>query len=178
MASPPGAGRSPSAPPPPKVTPPSPNRQTRDPRARPPLPPRALALRALHWVLLLGGLVVIADLGTQVIEQRLNDQEAINSLIVADFVVNIVLFTMMGAIIARESGLTFLGIVAATLAGLLASLVDGLVVVLAASFAPPRADPLPVQQYLLENIAIGTLATGLSAVVITLIDRSLGQRSR
>jgi hypothetical protein len=164
--------------PPPKVTPPGPPRQTRDARARPPLPPRALALRTLHWVLLIGGLVVIADLGTQVIEQRLTDPEAINSLIVADFVINIVLFTMMGAIIARESGLTLLGIVAACIAGLIASLVDGVVVAMAASFAPPRADPLPVQQYLLENVAIGTLATGLSAVVITLIDRTLGPRTR
>jgi hypothetical protein len=140
--------------------------------------PRALVLRALHWVLLIGGLVVIADLGTQVIEQRLTDPEAVNSLVVADFVVNIVLFTMMGAIIARESGLTLLGIVAAAGAGLIASLVDGIVVATAASFAPPRAEPLPVQQYLIENVAIGTLATGLSAVVITLIDRTLGPRAR
>jgi hypothetical protein len=178
MASPPGGGRSPSAQPPPKVTPPGPSRPARDPRARPPLPPRALALRTLHWVLLIGGLIVIADLGTQVIEQRLTDQEAINSLVVADFVVNIVLFTMMGAIIAREAGLTLLGIVAAASAGLIASLVDGVVVVAAASFAPPRAEPLPVQQYLIENVTLGTLATGLSAIVITLIDRTLGPRSR
>jgi hypothetical protein len=164
--------------PPPKVTPPSPPRQARDARARPPLPPRALALRTLHWVLLIGGLIVIADLGTQVIEQRLTDPEAINSLVVADFVINIVLFTMMGAIIARESGLTLLGILAAAIAGLIASLVDGVVVATAASFAPPRADPVPVQQYLLENVAIGTLATALSAVVITLIDRTLGPRTR
>ena len=53
-----------------------------------------------------------------------------------------------------------------------------MVVATAASFAPPRADPVPVQQYLLENMTIGTLATGLSAVVITLIDRTLGPRTR
>ena len=178
MASPSGGGRSPSVQPPPKVTPPGPTRQERDPRARPPLAPRALALRALHWVLLIGGLVVIVDLGTQVIEQRLTDLETVNSLIVADFVINIVLFTMMGAIIARESGLTLLGVIAAVAAGLLASLVDGIVVATAASFAPPRETPLPVQEYLLENMTIGTLATGLSAVVITLIDRTLGPRLR
>jgi hypothetical protein len=83
-----------------------------------------------------------------------------------------------GAIIAREAGLTLLGIAAAAGAGLIASLVDGVVVATAASFAPARPEPLPVQQYLIENVTIGTLATGLSAVVITLIDRSLGPRSR
>jgi hypothetical protein len=132
----------------------------------------------VHWVLLIGGLIVIADLGTQVIEQRLTDAEAINSLVVADFVINIVLFTMLGAIIARESGLTLLGIVAAALAGMLAALVDGIVVATAASIAPARAEPLPMPQYLLENVAIGTLATALSAIVITVIDRGLGQRTR
>jgi hypothetical protein len=137
-----------------------------------------LLLRAAHWVLLIGGLVVIADLGTQVIEQRLTEPEAISSLIVADFVINIVLFTMLGAIIARESGLTVLGMLVAAGSGLVASLIDGVVVATAASFAPPRGDPLPVQQYLLENVTIGTLATGLSAVVITLIDRTLGPRVR
>jgi hypothetical protein len=135
-------------------------------------------MRAVHWVLLIGGLVVIADLSTQVIEQRLTDAEAINSLVVADFVVNIVLFTMMGAIIAREAGLTLLGVLVAAGAGLVASLVDGVVVATAASFAPARGEPLPVQQYMLENVTIGTLATGLSAVVITLIDRTLGPRTR
>jgi len=145
---------------------------------RPPLSARALVLRAVHWVLLIGGLVVIADLGTQVVEQRLTDAEAISSLIVADFVINIVLFTMLGAIIARESGLTLLGVLVAAGSGLVASFVDGVVVATAASFAPPRGEPLPIQQYMLENMTIGTLATGLSAVVITLIDRSLGPRSR
>jgi hypothetical protein len=132
----------------------------------------------VHWLLLIGGLVVIVDLGTQVIEQRLTDPETINSLIVADFVANIILFTMMGAIIARESGLTLLGVIAALIAGLVASLVDGIVVATAASFAPARGTPLPVQEYMLENMTIGTLATGLSAVVITLIDRTLGPRLR
>ena len=175
MASPPGGGRSPSAQPPPQVTPPGPARPTRDPRGRP--PPRslrALLPRALHWVLLLGGLVIVADLGTQVIEQRLTDPEAINSLIVADFVVNIVLFTMLGAIIARESGLTLLGTLVAAGAGMLASLIDGIVVATAASIAPREGAALPVRDYLVENTTIGTVAAGLSAVVITFIDRTFG----
>jgi hypothetical protein len=131
-------------------------------------------LRVVHWVLLLGGLIVIADLGTQVLEQRMTDEEAIQSLRVADYVVNIVLFTMLGAILARESGLTLLGIMAAVIAGFLASLVDGIVVATAASLTRP----LPMPQYLIENLAVGTLATGLSAVVITVIDRALGPRTR
>src|SRR3954470_15653808 len=114
---------------PPKVTPPP--RRTRDTRTRMPL--NAALLAMLRPVILIGGLVIIVDLGTQALMQRNPGQDALDPLDAANTVANIVLFSVLGAVVARQTGRFSLS----ALAGLLASLLDAAVVIAATLMAPP-----------------------------------------
>jgi hypothetical protein len=128
-----------------------------------------------RWVLLLGGLVIIVDLGTHLLLQRsTGGPEALNELDYANKIANVVLFSILGAVVARQTGLFYLG----ALAGLLASLLDGVVVAAAASMAPPPGEPAPVDVYLLYNVLVGTTPAAVSAVVSRLVDQLYGPRAR
>src|SRR4051812_44225975 len=120
MALTPGGGRSPSAPPPPRATPPR--------ESRPRLGPRktwnAALLATLRWATLIGGLVIIVDLATQALEQRATGPDQVNELSIANQVANVVLFSILGAVVARETGVFYL----ATLAAIIAAMLDGIVV--------------------------------------------------
>ncbi|MDQ3811784.1 MAG: hypothetical protein M3336_15995, partial [Chloroflexota bacterium] len=137
----PGGRRSPSAPPPPKPTPPP--RGTRDSRAGPRIPQNAALAILLRWVLLIGGLIIIVDLGTHALQQR-SSTEVLPELTSANLAANVVLFLTLGAIVARQTGLFYLGVVG----GLLAALLDGVVVASAASLAPPPGGAAPLDAYL------------------------------
>src|SRR5919202_4986241 len=139
MALTPGGGRAPSAPPPP--------RPARDARDR---PSRSVAaLSAVRWGLLAGGLLIIADLSTRLILQRAG-QDAAEALITLDQLVNAVLLAIAGASVERESG----GIRWATLAGLLAGVLDALVIAAANSINPPPDQGNPL------FLALQTVAQG------------------
>ena len=118
----------------------------------------------LRWGLLIAGLVIIADLGTLALQQRLRGPEIGEALNIVDLVLNAILFSVAGASIARETGRVALG--AAT--GLLAGCIVGVVVGAAASIAPPAGVPntSPEQLWLeniLLNMAQGTLLATISA---------------
>jgi hypothetical protein len=172
MAPAPGGGRSPSTQPPPSPSPTGsgPQRGPRDARRSPAAPapptPQAAASSVLRWGLLIGGLVIIADLGTRAIDQRTANVDVQSSLDAADLIINVVLFAFCGVAVVRETGAVYL----AVLAGLLASFLDGLVVAATDSMAPPPG-PWSVEDDILRNVLIGTLCTTISALVNWLILR-------
>lgn len=173
MAPSPGGGRSPSTQPPPSPTPVGNHRPSRDGRPRP--TPQAVSISVLRWGLLIGGLVIIVDLGAQAMSQRTASPDDLNAIGSADEVINYVLFSILGIIVVRDTGLFYLGAVA----GVLASLLDAMVVAAAASMAPPPNGALPFEQYFAENLAIGVLFAGLSGVMYFIIQRwSGGRRSK
>lgn len=171
MAPSPGGGRSPSAqPPPPPLTPVGNHRPSRDGRPRP--TPQAASISVLRWGLLIGGLVIIVDLGAQAMSQRTASPDDLNAIGSADELINYVLFSILGIIVVRDTGVFYLGAVA----GVLASLLDAMVVAAAASMAPPPNGALPFEQYFAENLAIGVLFAGLSGVMYFIIQRWSGRR--
>jgi hypothetical protein len=128
-----------------------------------------------RWVVLLGGLVIIVDLGTHAIQQRVTGgAEVLAELSNANLIANVVLFSILGAAVARQTGIFYLG----ALAGFLAALLDGLVVAAAASLAPPPGEPAPIDVYLATNIAIGTIPAAVSALVSNLVERMSRPRAR
>ena len=165
MAPSPGGGPSPSTQTPPSPTPVGNHRPSRDGRPRP--TPQAVSISVLRWGLLIGGLVIIVDLGAQAMSQRTASPDDLNAIGSADEVINYVLFSVLGIIVVRDTGLFYLGAVA----GVLASLLDAMVVAAAASMAPPPNGALPFEQYFAENLAIGVLFAGLSGVMYFIIQR-------
>jgi hypothetical protein len=170
MALTPGGGRAPSTQPPP--TPPSEGqpRPARD-RRTPPVP-RAATYSAVRWGVLIGGLVIIADLGAQAMSQRTLSPDDRMAIAAADEVVNWLLFSILGIIVARETRLIYMGAVA----GIFASLLDAIVVASAASMARPIGPEIPVEEYFLYNLMVGTVFAGLSCVVYLLVQRWSGRR--
>src|SRR3977135_3630389 len=123
MALTPGGGRSSSTQPPPAPTPTRQPRPIRDSR-QPPLTSQAASYSVLRWGLLLGGLVIIVDLASQVASQRTFSADDLDVIVSVDQIINFVLFSILGAVVVRDSGLVWLGAVA----GIFASLLDATVV--------------------------------------------------
>jgi hypothetical protein len=179
MALTPGGGRSPSTKPPPAPTPSGQPRPTRDSR-----PPRttsqAASFSILRWGLLIGGLVIIVDLASLAVSQRTVTAEdlnvdalgAANLIDFADLVINVVLFSVLGVLVVRDSGLMQMG----AIAGLFASLLDALVVVTATTMAPPAGPPVAPEDQFLFNVAIGTVFAGIGGVVFATLKRWSGGR--
>src|SRR5712691_8794928 len=131
MARTPGGGRSPSAQPPPSPGPLSNHRPTRNGRPRPTA--RSASISVFRRALLVGGLVIIVDLGTQAIAQRTTSPDDLGAIYNADELINYLLFSLLGIIVVRDTAVFYLG----AIAGVLASLLDAIVVAAAASMAPP-----------------------------------------
>lgn len=127
----------------------------------------------LRSVGLIGGLVIIVDLATHAILQRVTGEDVLVEIGAANQIANVVLFSILGAVVARRTGMFYLS----ALAGLLASLLDGAVVLAAASLAPLPGNPAPVDQYLLQNLAYGVIPATVSGFVSTLVERASGPRS-
>jgi hypothetical protein len=125
--------------------------------------------------LLIGGLVIIADLGSLAISQRTISADDVAAVEMGDQIVNYVLFSVLGILVVRDTGLMYAGV----LAGVFASLLDA-VVVAAASLMAPTATPVGVvEEVFLNNLAIGTVFAGISGVVYSLVQRwSGGRRQR
>jgi hypothetical protein len=125
--------------------------------------------------LLIGGLVIIADLAAQALSQRTASVEDLTAIGTADDIVNFVLFSILGILVVRDTRLAYAG----ALAGVFASLIDAIVVASAASLAPQAGGVLPLEEYFVRNLAIGTLFAGLSGVVYAAVQRwSAGNRPR
>jgi hypothetical protein len=174
MALTPGGRKSPSTKPPPAPPPAGQQRSTRDSRQAP--RSRVASFSVLRWGVLIGGLVIIADLAAQAIAQRnLGADDVNNTIGTADDIVNFVLFSILGILVVRDSGVIYMG----AIAGVFAALLDAIVVAAASSMAPtPGQDQPPLDEYFVRNLAIGMLFAGVSGVVYALIQRaSRGRRS-
>jgi hypothetical protein len=134
----------------------------------------AALMAVLRWATLMGGLVIIVDLGTQAMLQRASSPDVVNDLSIANQVANVVLFSILGAVVARATGLFVLSAVAAVLA----ALVDGVVVATAASLAPTANGPMPLGEYMLLNLALSTIPATVSGFVSSMVERMSGPRSR
>src|SRR4051812_34901486 len=174
MALTPGGGRSPSAQPPPKPVPPAPPRGPRDSRLVPRTNWRTALIDTVRWGTLMGGLVIIVDLATQAMQQRSPTPESINDLAIANQVLNVVMFSVLGAIVARQTGLFVLS----ALAAVIAAVIDGIVVAAAASLAPTPGGTLPFGEYMLLNLTLSTIPATVSGFVATLVERMAGPRGR
>ena len=172
MALTPGGGRSPTTQPPPSP-PDGPIRPARELRGSPSPSPRAAATSVLRWGVLIGGLVIITDLATRAFDQRVNSSDVQVWIDIIDWVVNIILFSFVGATVVRETRMVYLG----ALAGMLAGLLDGLIVAATVSMAPMTGDA-PPEDNILRNVAVGTLFAAVSALINRLLLRWHGSPPR
>ena len=133
--------------------------------------------------MLIGGLVIIADLASQIIVQRSTNADDASAWLFIDQIANILLYTLLGILMVRESGLMYAGAVA----GLIAGLLDAVVVTAAAVVGPqplPNPDPqaLSPQMLLLygfaQNVVQGALFAGASGIVYAMVQRSAGGGGR
>ncbi len=129
-------------------------------------------MSVLRWGLLIGGLVIIVDLATQVLMQRSLAPEEVDAIGAADEMVNFVLFSILGILVVRDTAIIYLG----AIAGVFASLLDAVVVAAATSMAPPVGQPAPIADVFLFNLAIGTVFAGIGGVVYALLQRWSGGR--
>jgi hypothetical protein len=144
--------------------------------------PRSASVSLLRLGLLIGGLVIIADLSAQaIIERTLNVDDA-TAVETVDELANYVLFSLLGILIVRDTGLMYAGLVA----GVFASLLDAIVVAAAtlmapqaAAIAPPATTMSIAEEGFVYNLAIGTAFAGASGVVYALVQRmARGRKSR
>jgi hypothetical protein len=139
------------------------------------MPLNAALLTTLRWSALIGGLIIIVDLATHALLQRMTgDADVLAELGNANTIANVVLFSILGAVVARQTGIWYLS----ALAGLIAALLDGIVVATAASLAPPPGEAMPVDMYLAQNIIIGTVPAAVSGFVSSLVERFSRSRPR
>ena len=170
---------SPSAPPP--------SASARSPEARPPraprkpIWPRTATLSTLRLGVLIGGLVIIADLLTQLIIQRTTNADDALAVLQVDQIANVLLYVLLGILMVRDTDLMYAGAVA----GLVAGLLDAVVVTAAALLVPhppPSPDPQELSEQMIlvlgaaQNIAQGVIFAGASGVIYTLVQRLPGGR--
>ena len=111
----------------------------------------------------MGGLVIIADLATRLIEQRAGASPDVGATLeVVDNVLNAIFFSIAGTAVVRETGLIRL----AALAGLLAGAIDGAVVGAAVALAPPpdvAPEVTPEALWLSSIVLNSTLGMAIAA---------------
>jgi hypothetical protein len=117
---------------------------------------------------LVGGLLIIADLTTRLIVQRAG-QDANDTLAGIDEAVNALLLVTAGMSVQRETG----RVVWAGLAGLLAGLLDGVVIAAANSINPPPG-PQDTLGLLIQNIAQGPVVALAAAFISNVLRRRAG----
>jgi len=177
MALTPGGGRTPrtldKAPPPPDKSRPS---QPHPPRhgggSR---WPRSASVAVLRFGLLMGGLVIILDLFFMLLRQQTTNADDALNLDLWDLFLNVVLFSVLGVLVVRQTGLTFAG----AIAGLFAALLDAIVITAAFLMVPPPQTFDQLEERFVQNLIVGTLVAGVSGLVFALVQRwSGGQRPR
>lgn len=118
--------------------------------------------RILHWGLLTGGLVIIADLGsTAILQQAGSSPETTSAIQVGNLLVNVLIYSIAGARVALETGRwrPALGV------GLIAGLLDGVVVGAATALTPPPDSAINATgpDLVLGSLANAWLGTALTA---------------
>src|SRR5438105_2750479 len=175
MAMTPGGGRPPSTQPRPKPAPADKPRPPRGGGGRRPVWPRSASISVVRLGVLIGGLVIIADLGALAYSQRTFSADDAAAAQALDELVNYVLFSLLGVLVVRDTGLFYAGVVA----GIFGSLLDASVVAAASIVAPAATPSNVVQEVFANNLLIGTVFAGVSGVVYFLVQRwSSGRRSR
>lgn len=173
MALTPGGARGPTTPSPPPPEPhdnPAPQRGVRKPRWT-----RSTSISVLRLGLLIGGLVIITDLAAMAMSQRTVIPDDLAAIADADEILNYMLYALLGVLVVRDTRVLLSGVAA----GLLASLLDALVVTVTRLMVPPSTPPDVLAFNFGWNLLIGTVFAGLSGVVYALVQRwSGGQRSR
>lgn len=157
-----------------QAPPPVPPRRTRDQRPAQKASWNTILLTMLRWVVLVGGLIIIVDLGTLALLQR-GGPDAAAELESTNLILNVVLASVLGAVVARQTGLFYLGAVA----GFLAAVIDSLMVILALSMAPSMpSQPVAPEMRLLTNVIYTTIPAAVSGLVSRMVERASGPRSR
>jgi hypothetical protein len=171
MALTPGGGRSPSAKSPPPRTP---SVQPRPPSSngRATASSRVASYSVLRWGLLIGGLIIIVDLITRLLLQPANADDR-GAIALVDNLFSWILFSILGIVVVRETGLFYLG----AIAGVFAALIDAIVVAAAAILAP-LSGLMSVEEIFANNLVYGALFAGVSGVVYALVQRWSGGRRR
>jgi hypothetical protein len=119
--------------------------------------------------------VIIADLSTQAVTQRTLSTDDVSLIQTVDELANYVLFSMLGILVVRDTGLLYAGAVA----GVFASILDAIVVAAALLLAPTPTPVAVIEQGIAYNLAIGTVFAGISGLVYALVQRwSGGRRTR
>jgi hypothetical protein len=135
---------------------------------------RGSAISIVRWGLLIGGLVIIADLGTLAMMQRTFSPDDRAAIFQADVLLNWVLFSILGIVVVRETRLFYAGL----LAGLLGAAVDTAVVFAAQSMAAIGGTE-SIADFVLQSVLINTGFAGVSGIAYWLLQRSTGgTRSR
>jgi hypothetical protein len=119
--------------------------------------------------------VIIADLTAMAAFQRTispDDRAAIQTL---DDLANYALFSILGVVVVRETGLMYAGVIA----GVVAAALDGIVVAAARIMAPIAGMTAPIEDVFITNLIIGAVFSGVSGVIFMLVRRwSGGRRTR
>ena len=136
---------------------------------------RSASISVLRLGLLIGGLVIIVDLLTMLATEQTTSPDEIAVWAQIDEFANYVLFSVLGVLVMRETGLMLAGFVA----GVFASLLDAIVVTAASLMVPPPPSVDVLEIGFARDLLIGVVFSGLSGVVYGLVQRwSDGQRRR
>jgi hypothetical protein len=130
---------------------------------------RAATLSIVRWSVLIGGLVIIADLASVAMFQRTFSPDDRAAIFQVDELANWVLFSTLGIVVVRETRLFYAGI----LAGLLAAAIDTAVVTAAQIMAAVSG----LQPNVMDAVVYGLVNVGFAAVsgiVYWLVQRSAG----
>jgi hypothetical protein len=133
---------------------------------------RAASGSIVRWGVLIGGLVIIVDLCALAVSQRTATPDDLMAIAGVDELVNFVLFAILGVVVVRDTGLIYMG----AITGVFAALLDAVVVAAANTMAPPPGPTQPIEEYIVSNLALGTLFAGASGIVYALIQRWSGNR--
>jgi hypothetical protein len=128
----------------------------------------------VRFGLLIAGLVIIADLTTTAFKQRTFSADDVAAVETIDNLLNIVLFSLLGVLVARQTGLMLSGVVA----GVFAALLDAIVVSAAELLTPPATPIATIEETFIWSVVLGTVFAGFSGVLYLLAQRSGGRRSR
>jgi hypothetical protein len=123
----------------------------------------------------MGGLVILVDLLFMLLMERSLNADDVAGFAQIDLFVNLVLFSILGVLVVRQCHVMFAGAVA----GLLAGLLDAIVVSAATLMVPPTPSMDVLEFQFAQNVVVGMLFAGLSGVTFALVQRwSSGQRRR
>jgi hypothetical protein len=137
-----------------------------------PEPPSATS-RLLHWTVIAAGLAIISDLVVRLMMGPAADAEAQAGFATFSIFLNVLVYSVAGTALGRETG----RVSRAALAGALAGLLVGIFAGITNALAPlPTDDPAAAQAApyvnLLLNVLTGLVSMTLSAGMAIMVQRS------